>query len=374
MDNCPNQIILCGTEDAISRTTEILQSQGAICNPLPLDRAYHTPLFQPVCDEFYSFFKELKIVSPRTTLYSCATAQPYPQDPEEIRRLVVEQWARPVRFSETISAMYDAGVRVFIEVGARGNLTTFVNDVLKGKRYLAVPSDVPHRSGITQLNFMTGLLAAHGVQMSLDYLYERRMPRRLNLETAQDLSAGVIKKNELMKLNLELPVLKLSESSPLSEGGGSACHSELVSESPDNASFKIPKQVRDDRIPPLAEQQLGSRAVVMKEYMRSMEKFVDLQHELMTSFIARKKMIPPASDKIAGSDTSLLPFSIKTTSVIPGKEVIATCRLDMEEDLFLRDHTLGRNVSAYDHSLFGLCVVPLTMSGEIMAQAGAPPS
>lgn len=346
MDNCPNQIILCGTEDAILRSTEILQSQGAICNPLPLDRAYHTPLFQSVCDEFYSFFKGLRIVSPGTTLYSCATAQPYPQDPEEIRRLAVEQWARPVRFSDTIRAMYDAGVRVFIEVGARGNLTTFVNDILKGNKYLAVPSNIPHRSGIAQLNFMIGLLAAHGVQMSLDYLYERRVPRKLNLETAQDSSARAVNRNEAMRLNLELPRLKLSKQ---------------VSDI--STIQKDSNQV--------GERQTGSRAAVMQEYMRSMERFVDLQHELMTAFIARKKMIPPASDKIAGSDSSSLPFSIKTTSIIPGKEVIATCRLDMGEDLFLRDHTLGRNVSANDHTLFGLCVVPLTISVEIMAQVSA---
>ena len=58
----------------------------------------------------------------RIPVYSCSTAGRMPESPEEIRRLAVAQWTRPVAFRDTIEAMYRDGLRVFVDVGARGNL------------------------------------------------------------------------------------------------------------------------------------------------------------------------------------------------------------------------------------------------------------
>jgi acyl transferase domain-containing protein len=46
---------------------------------------------------------------------------------------MIDQWAEPIRFRETIETMYADGVRVFLEVGPRGNLTGFVDDILAGR-------------------------------------------------------------------------------------------------------------------------------------------------------------------------------------------------------------------------------------------------
>ena len=62
-----------------------------------------------------AFFDRLDIRAPTTTIYSCATAAPYPDDAHEVRRLAVAQWMRPVRFRETIEAMYEVGARVFVD-------------------------------------------------------------------------------------------------------------------------------------------------------------------------------------------------------------------------------------------------------------------
>jgi acyl transferase domain-containing protein len=146
MDNCPQQIVLCGTESVIEEVLVPLRSAGAICTPLPFSRAYHTPLFRPFCEQIRGFFEHLEFQPPEIPVYSCATAEPFPQAPDEIRALTVEQWARPVRFRETINAMYDAGVRLFVEVGPRNNLTGFVDDILPCPRTCraapALPSSI----------------------------------------------------------------------------------------------------------------------------------------------------------------------------------------------------------------------------------------
>jgi malonyl CoA-acyl carrier protein transacylase len=45
MDNCPHQIVVCADEDAMQPARRALEQAGAICQPLPFGRAYHTPRF-----------------------------------------------------------------------------------------------------------------------------------------------------------------------------------------------------------------------------------------------------------------------------------------------------------------------------------------
>src|SRR5207237_7062981 len=72
--------------------------------------------------------------------------------------------------------MYQDVALIFVEGGPRGNLTGFIDDILRGKPYIAIPANVQHRSGILQMQHMLAQLAAHGVPVNLNYLYKRRAP------------------------------------------------------------------------------------------------------------------------------------------------------------------------------------------------------
>ncbi|MGH9267770.1 MAG: acyltransferase domain-containing protein, partial [Acidimicrobiales bacterium] len=122
MDNCPHQVVLCAPVEGAEQTMAMLRGEGFICTPLPFRRAYHTPAFEPFCEQLAGFFGDLSIGPPTIPIYSCTTAKPYPHDQTSIRALASGQWARPVHFRETVEAMYDAGTRVFVEVGPKGNL------------------------------------------------------------------------------------------------------------------------------------------------------------------------------------------------------------------------------------------------------------
>ncbi len=146
----------------------------------------------------------MPIGAPQLPIYSCTTAAPYPNDPDEILHLMIDHWVRPVEFRRTIDALYADGVRVFVEVGPRGNLTAFVEDILRGRSFCAAPVNVQHRSGITQLNHCVGLLMAQGVNLDLTLLYARRQPRVVTWDhIPAPASRGV-------KLVTSLPVLRIS--------------------------------------------------------------------------------------------------------------------------------------------------------------------
>src|SRR5262249_58873084 len=105
--------------------------------------------------------------SPGVELWSCTLAAPYPTAPAEVQELAVRQLRYKVRFRETIQAMYAAGVRIFLEVGPRGNLAAFVGDTLGKLPHAAIPLDVPRRTGLDQLCRAVGMLVAQGVPMDL---------------------------------------------------------------------------------------------------------------------------------------------------------------------------------------------------------------
>jgi malonyl CoA-acyl carrier protein transacylase/4'-phosphopantetheinyl transferase EntD len=182
MDNCPHQKILVGGKDVMSQVLLRLQGQGGLCQPLAWDRPYHTEAFAPACSIVQRYFDSLELCPPEIELWSCATAAPMPRQSDAVRELAVRQWRSPVRFRETINAMYAAGVRVFIECGPRGNLSTFVADTLGDRPHAAVPLDVPNKSGLEQLCRAMGALAAHGVALDLSALFARRSPQELDFD------------------------------------------------------------------------------------------------------------------------------------------------------------------------------------------------
>jgi polyketide-type polyunsaturated fatty acid synthase PfaA len=181
MDNCPHQSVVVGDRAAVEEARALVQQEGWLHEFLSFDRAYHTQLFSPYTEHLRGVFAHLPISSPATPIYSCTTAAPYPRDPAEIRHLMVEHWVKPVEFRKTVEALYADGVRLFVEVGPRGNLTAFVEDILRGREFCAVGANLQRRSGTMQLNHLVATLSAQGVDLNLEPLYRRRRPRVLDL-------------------------------------------------------------------------------------------------------------------------------------------------------------------------------------------------
>ena len=158
MDNCPRQTVVVGPPEPMATVEAELQRRRVLFERLPFHRPYHTPLFAPMIQPVRELFQNCRFRAPRRPVYSCTTARPFPDDPEAIRELAIAHWAEPVRFSELIRNLYDDGVRLFVESGPRGNLSAFAEDVLRGLPFVAMPANVPRRSGLTQLNHLLGAL------------------------------------------------------------------------------------------------------------------------------------------------------------------------------------------------------------------------
>ena len=106
-----------------------------------------TPLFEPYMGALRALFADVPFNPPHTPIYCCSTGELFPTDPDAMRTLAVNHWVAPVEFTRMIESMYRDGVRLFVECGPRGNLSAFVEDILRGKPFAAIPANVPRKGG-----------------------------------------------------------------------------------------------------------------------------------------------------------------------------------------------------------------------------------
>jgi acyl transferase domain-containing protein/NAD(P)H-dependent flavin oxidoreductase YrpB (nitropropane dioxygenase family)/NADP-dependent 3-hydroxy acid dehydrogenase YdfG len=179
--NAPNQTVVSGTEEALQAALARCQERGVRGQRLPVACGFHSPLVAPARTALAEALASCRFAQPRRPVYSNSTAAPYAGDPAAIAGLLVDHLISPVRFQAEVEALYEAGARVFIEVGPQGVLTGLVNQTLADRPHLAVASDQKGRPGLVQFQHLLGQLLVSGVSARLDRLYQGRDLRAIDL-------------------------------------------------------------------------------------------------------------------------------------------------------------------------------------------------
>lgn len=118
-DNDPTQVVISGARAAIERAIEIAKDHGAKrALLLPVSAPFHCPMMQPAADAMEKALADVAIQAPLVPVYANVTAAPV-SDPATIRTLLIEQVTGMVRWRESVSAMFDAGVGDFVELGGK---------------------------------------------------------------------------------------------------------------------------------------------------------------------------------------------------------------------------------------------------------------
>ena len=121
--NSPGQVVIAGTAAAVDRAIEAAKAKGATrAIKLPVSVPSHSPLMQPAAERLATKLQQVKF-GPRevSDIYTVDVRKH--GDEASIRKALVEQLVKPVRWTETIQAMLAAGARVIVECGPKGVLT-----------------------------------------------------------------------------------------------------------------------------------------------------------------------------------------------------------------------------------------------------------
>jgi len=173
-DNCPQQVILCGTNEAITKLMSLLQEKQIFHQVLPIRSGFHSPFLKDRMDILVGNMHNVRFQRMRIPLWSATTLEVYPGSEEAIRELCVAHLLQPVRFRELTEKLYDEGVRVFIQVGS-GGLMGFIDDTLKGKEYSSVAANVSARAGLAQLQRVLAALYIEGAVVDMSFLGVKRV-------------------------------------------------------------------------------------------------------------------------------------------------------------------------------------------------------
>lgn len=184
--NAPRQTVISGRREAVASAVEYLTSLGIQARPIQVACAFHSELIAGAQRRLAERLSEIEFNQPLLQVFSNSTASPYPGDPGAIAELLSKHLVSAVRFTEEIEAMYEAGARIFVEVGPRNALTNLIIQILEGRPHCAVALDAAGRPGIVQLLNAVGQLAAHGVPVNLDRLFSGRAAVRLDVDAPKD--------------------------------------------------------------------------------------------------------------------------------------------------------------------------------------------
>jgi [acyl-carrier-protein] S-malonyltransferase len=130
-DNDPAQVVVSGHRGAVERAVEIARARGAKrALLLPVSAPFHCALMQPAADAMAEALADVAIAAPAVPLVANVKAAAA-SDPDEIRRLLVEQVTGRVRWRESVAWMAGQGVTETVEIGAGRALSGMVRRIAR---------------------------------------------------------------------------------------------------------------------------------------------------------------------------------------------------------------------------------------------------
>ena len=128
-DNGPGQVVVSGDKAAVERAVKLAAERGARrAIMLPVSAPFHCPLMAPAAREMEEALAAISVSPPAVPLVANVTAGAV-DDPETIRRLLVEQVTGLVRWRESVLYMRQQGVEAVVELGAGRVLSGLVKRI-----------------------------------------------------------------------------------------------------------------------------------------------------------------------------------------------------------------------------------------------------
>ncbi|MFA7755831.1 SDR family NAD(P)-dependent oxidoreductase [Streptomyces sp. NRRL B-2790] len=164
--NGPSSVVVSGDETAALVIAAAFAAQGRKTSRLKVSHAFHSPLMDPMLEEFAQVVRGLAFEKPQLPVVSNLTGR-------LVEAYTPEYWVRhvreAVRFADGVRTLHDLGVKTFIEIGPGGVLSGMAQACLDGP--VTVPmlrADRPERQAL-----VTALahLHTHGVAVDWSVLF-----------------------------------------------------------------------------------------------------------------------------------------------------------------------------------------------------------
>jgi [acyl-carrier-protein] S-malonyltransferase len=137
-DNCPGQVVISGAAEPLSMAIGDLKSEGVRkVVRLAVSIAAHSPLMEPIQDQFTATVARTPLGDPEFPVYSNVLARPM-QSSDDIRADLGAQLTSRVRWTESMRGMLGEGIHTFLELGPGSVLVGLMRRIDRGARALSL--------------------------------------------------------------------------------------------------------------------------------------------------------------------------------------------------------------------------------------------
>jgi enediyne polyketide synthase len=174
--NSRRQTVVAGSIEAVRSAIRRAESRGLRATPLSVSHAFHSPMMKKAAAAWAEELAKEHFDVPQRCVISTITGKAL-EPADDLRRLLVDQLTRPVRFVEAC-AVADPGVDLWIETGPGHVLTGLVADQADTP-VVSLDIGSPSLKGVLEV---VGCAFVLGAPVKRSALYENRFSRPFNLD------------------------------------------------------------------------------------------------------------------------------------------------------------------------------------------------
>jgi 8-amino-7-oxononanoate synthase len=162
--NHPRQNVISGPTADVDTAVRALTAAGLKARRIPVSHAFHSPMLESVQGDVDRGLAEVSFAAPTIPMASCIAATP-PTSAAAVRAIFARHATSPVEYVRGLQQCWDAGARIFVQLGSGATLTAFARGVVPDAEILSVASDTD-TDGLGLLRVLARL-AADGHRVDL---------------------------------------------------------------------------------------------------------------------------------------------------------------------------------------------------------------
>jgi polyketide synthase 1/15 len=184
--NAPESVTISGAQAAVSAIADRFAAQGRRVHRLAVSHAFHSPLMEPMLEEFARVAAGVEAREPQIGLVSNVTGELVGPDGDfGSAQYWVDHVRRPVRFADSVRHLQTRGASHFIEAGPGSGLTGSIEQSLSSAEAVVVVVSMlgKDRPEVASVLGAAGQLFTTGVPVDWPAVFAGSGGRRMELPT-----------------------------------------------------------------------------------------------------------------------------------------------------------------------------------------------
>nr|ATO58431.1 McyD [Phormidium sp. LP904e]QCQ67874.1 type I polyketide synthase [Phormidium sp. LP904c] len=172
--------VISGVNEIVAQLEKSFIDNGYKTKRLAVSHAFHSPLMEPILDDFAKVLEKISFHEPNLTIISNITGKPIGKE-ITTPNYWVNHLRSTVQFSQGFKTLIDSGYHCFLEVGSKPVLLGMARLISQNEKLLWLPSIVPGKDEQTQMYRSLAALFVNGYAVEWAKVFKQG--KRISLPT-----------------------------------------------------------------------------------------------------------------------------------------------------------------------------------------------